>query len=111
MNIDIFSQGQSGVKGTLISEDGENLLYANECLIGESGQILGMQKGMSYELVTADDHFSIDFESGHGVSNGVSLKILIDMLVHHGVAALDREHTEKLSLAIRALKMAQDALN
>ena len=110
MSIDVFSQSQCGSRGTLIGEDGGNLLYANNAMISHTGQLIGLQKGMSYEVITGDDNLTVDFESQLGAGDGVSLKILLDMLIHHAETNFDIQDNDNFNVAIQSLKMAKTAL-
>lgn len=109
---DTYSQ-HGAITGVLVFQEANTMLYVNTRKTdSEKGTVSNIKSGHSYELVVCDeDPISIDFESEHGAGDGVTDQDLLRMLCHRNEAILKLNYTEERSLALRALKMAVDALN
>lgn len=107
----VFSK-KGNVSGCLLLKEGDNLLYANTHETNSNEEVVALPAGSSYEIIIADgDCYSINFESHYGAADGVTDKLLLQMLIHRTGEVLKQNYTEHHSMALRAYQMAFDALN
>lgn len=112
---DVYSTTQDTrgqLVGQLVGRVGDALIYANKQIVGEGEKLISLPSGQSYELIVSEDYpLSIDFETVPGAGDGVTTELVLTMLYHRQTAQFEQNPSEAASLALRAIKMAIDALN
>lgn len=101
---------RGNLHGVLVKSNKNQLIYAHDKVILETGETQQVPLGVSYELVSSDDAQQLIFESAPGMENGVNTESILSVLIHREESLLSDVANESRLLAIRAMKMALDAL-
>lgn len=111
---DVFCRN-GDVHGVLVCKNKNQLVYVHDKVFLDAGAdnniFENVLPGTSYELVSNDEVQQVNFESAPGLADGTTTEVVLRMLIHREeVLAVEHGSTEAHMLAIRAMKMAIDAL-
>lgn len=105
---EVFSRAEN-IHGVLIQSNKNQLVFAHDKAMLETGEVQIIPAGTSYELVSNEDAQQLIFESAPGKADGVSTESVLSVLIHREEALLSGVENEATLLALRALQMALDA--